>query len=197
MEAVLEVIHDHIHLAPYLIFGLLLLAGLNLPVSEDALLFVAGLLAAEYPERSGALFLGVFLGAFASDLLCYALFGRYLGEKIFQGKWFSRRRRLKTIRKVESFYDRYGILTLLLGRFIPFGVRNALFIAAGLGRMKAWKFSLADFTSCLISCLLYFHLYKSLGPSVIPLVQRAHVALLIVGALGLGVFLILWWRRKS
>ena len=38
----------HIHLAPFAIFGLLLLAGLNIPVSEDAMLFLSAILATQH-----------------------------------------------------------------------------------------------------------------------------------------------------
>ena len=196
LEGILEYVGDHIALAPYILFALLLLGGFNLPVSEDALLFTSALLAAEHREYTRALFMGVFLGAYASDLICYALFGRYLRQKIFELRFFRSERRRRTLKKVESFYERYGILTLFVGRFIPFGVRNVLFMAAGLGGMGAVKFSMADFFSCLISCLLYFNLYRVLGPSVIPLVQQAHGALLLGGLVVVGFLIFFAYRRK-
>ena len=47
----LEIIQAHVHLAPYLIFGALMLAGLNIPISEDAMIFCTAILATEYPEH--------------------------------------------------------------------------------------------------------------------------------------------------
>jgi hypothetical protein len=39
MDALVDVIQNHIEYAPAIIFGVLLLAGLNIPVSEDGMLF--------------------------------------------------------------------------------------------------------------------------------------------------------------
>ena len=64
MEALLEAIHSHVEWAPWIIFGALLLAGLNIPVSEDAMLFVAAYLAATHPDYAVTLFLAVYAGAY-------------------------------------------------------------------------------------------------------------------------------------
>lgn len=174
MEAVLDYVQQHVQYAPYIIFGLLLLAGFNLPVSEDIMLFTSAILAAKNPEYAGMLFTGVFLGAYFSDLICYAFMGRYLGPKIFQIKMFSSMVSQEKIDKVNSFYSKYGVVTLILGRFIPFGVRNALFFTAGLGKMNAVKFALSDLLACTISCVTFFYLYYTFGESGIE-IGRAHV----------------------
>ena len=194
LEQLLEFIQSNVYLAPFVVFALLLLAGLNLPVSEDVMLFVSGVLAAEYPDQTLHLFLGVFLGAYASDLICYALFGRYLGSKIFGMKFFSKKGVLKKMRTIESFYDKYGVLTLFFGRFIPFGVRNLLFITAGLGKMNTWKFALSDLCSCLISCSGYFWLYKTYGSSVFPYLKQGNVV--IVSLLILLIPIVFAARKK-
>ena len=195
MDFLLDFIQSNVHLAPYLIFSLLLLAGLNLPVSEDIMLFITGVLASQNPSHTVPLFLGVFLGAYISDCICYAFLGRFLGQKIFNTKFFSKERRLKKLQKIEHFYEKYGIYTLFFGRFIPFGVRNALFISAGLSKMNAWKFAFADFCSCFISSITYFWIYKNYGSSVIPYIKRINViAISILIFLALTAFF--FFRRK-
>ena len=133
MEDLILYAQQNADIAPWLIFGLLLLAGLNIPVSEDGMLFVSALLATQRPDLLWNLFIAVYLAPF-SDLICYTL-GRTLGPRLWEMKWFARMVSQDKVDKVTSFYERYGVFTLVVGRFIPFGVRNALFLTAGLGKM--------------------------------------------------------------
>jgi len=183
IEQVMTYIQQNAHIAPWLMFGLLLLAGFNLPVSEDAMLFISGILAAKNPELAVPLFTGVFLGAYFSDLICYAFMGRFLGSKLTQIKFFAKMLDQKKIDKVTSFYHRYGVWTLIIGRFIPFGIRNALFISAGLGKMNPIKFALSDLLACSISCSFFFWLYYSFGNSVIEYVKKGNIIIFSVFAL--------------
>ncbi len=166
-----------------------------MPISEDLMLFIAGILAAQHPSYTLPLFLSVFIGAYISDLICYTLFGRFLGQKIFETKFFSKQRRLKKLKTIEHFYTRYGMSTLFFGRFIPFGVRNALFISAGLSKMNAWRFALTDFFSCAISSISYFWLYKTYGNSVIPYIKRMNMIVLIFFIL-FAIAAFLFFRSK-
>ena len=61
MSDLLVFLQGHIHIAPYVILGLLLLAGLNIPVSEDMMLFISGFLASQYPDQAVAFFVCVFM----------------------------------------------------------------------------------------------------------------------------------------
>lgn len=76
--------HEH-----FIIFGSLLLAGLNIPVSEDAMLFISGVLARQYPDQVPYLFAAVYLGAYGSALICYSL-GRFVGPKILHIRFFAK-----------------------------------------------------------------------------------------------------------
>ena len=84
------------------------------------------------------------------------------------------------IDKINSFYERYGLTTLIIGRFIPFGVRNALFLTAGLGRMNAIKFAIGDLIACTISCSFFFWLYFTYGEAVIDIVKKGNIILFTI-----------------
>ena len=43
MEELIQIIQANIQYAHFIIFGALLLAGLNIPVSEDAMLFISAI----------------------------------------------------------------------------------------------------------------------------------------------------------
>lgn len=196
MEAALEYIYANANNAPYIIFGLLLLAGFNIPVSEDIMLFTSALLAVKNPDLLYPLFFAVFAGAYISDVICYGFMGRFLGEKIFKIKFFKSMAPPEKIEQVNKFYAKYGIITLILGRFIPFGVRNALFLTAGLGKMNAVKFCVADFIACTISCLSFFALYYTFGESVIEYVKKFNVIIFSV-AIIVGLIFFLKNRKKA
>jgi membrane protein DedA with SNARE-associated domain len=196
LEAALEYIYANANNAPYIIFGLLLLAGFNIPVSEDIMLFTSALLAAKNPELLYPLFFAVFAGAYLSDVICYAFMGRFLGEKIFRNKFLKSMAPPEKIEQINKFYAKYGIITLILGRFIPFGVRNALFLTAGLGKMNAVKFCVADFIACSISCISFFALYYTFGESVIEYVKKFNVIIFSIAAV-VGVIFYLRNRRKK
>ena len=63
METFLEWLTLHAAHAHYILFGLLMISGFSLPVSEELMLIVGGVLASSIiPEHTIHLFLAVFLG---------------------------------------------------------------------------------------------------------------------------------------
>lgn len=187
MDTLVDFIQNHIDYAPSIIFGILLLAGFNIPVSEDGMLFIAASLAIKNPEILANLFLAVYLGAYFSDLICYGL-GRTLGPKILEMKFFARMIRQSQIDKIHDYYQRYGILTLIFGRFIPFGVRNGLFLTAGLGKMGVIKFACSDLFACTISTVSFFWLYYHFGTAVIEYVMEFNIIIFIAALIIAGYF---------
>jgi membrane protein DedA with SNARE-associated domain len=194
VDQIIEFVNANVQYAHWIMFFALIAAGFNLPVSEDALIFIAALLSVKNPEYQTKLMAGVFAGAYISDLICYGFCGRYLGPRLFSIPAFRKFIDQKKIDKVSSFYERYGTLTLLFGRFIPFGVRNALFLAAGLGKMNAWKFAIADLIACSLSFSLFFWLYYTYGTAVVDYVKHGNMALFGGFLLVVTIF---WWRKRA
>ena len=150
---------QHADLAPLWIFGLLLLTGFSIPISEDVMVIASGVLAGSVlPEKKELLFLAVFLGAYFSDWIAYWM-GRLLGTRLSRTRWFSPERR----QAVERFVSRYGFSTLFFGRLIPFGVRNSIFMAAGALKMHFGRFLVSDGISCLLFSLTIFSLAFQCG----------------------------------
>jgi len=197
METLIALIQAHIEHAHFIIFGLLLLAGLNIPVSEDAMLFISGVLARQYPDQLPYLFAAVYLGAYGSDLICYSL-GRFVGPKIVHIRFFAKMVPPKRVEKIHAYYESHGIATLILGRFIPFGVRNGLFLCAGLGKMSFIKFALVDLLACTISTVLFFSLYYHYGKAVVVYVMQANILVFIIAAIAGGyLFFHVKQRRRK
>ena len=192
MDELIQIIQANIQHAHFIIFSVLLLAGLNIPVSEDAMLFISAILASMHPEYLAHLFIGVYLGAYFSDLICYCL-GRIGGAKLLKIRFFSKMVSAQRIAKISAYYQKYGVITLILGRFIPFGVRNALFLTAGLGKMNFIKFALSDLLACTISTISFFSLYYFYGESVIAYIKQGNIVLFSLVFVLLGFF---WYRKK-
>lgn len=196
MEEFYTYIQANVQTAPWLIFGLLLLAGFNIPVSEDGMLFISALLASKYPEYKVSLFIAVYAGAYLSDLICYWL-GRILGPKLYDIKFFKNMVSKDRVDKIHAFYEKYGIVTLIFGRFIPFGVRNGLFLTAGLGKMNFLKFSLSDLLACTISTIVFFNLYLKFGETVIDYVKKGNIVLFSVALISILIFWIIKKKNKG
>jgi len=194
VDQILIYIEQHIAMAPYVIFFLFCLAGLNIPVSEDGLIFAAAMVAAKHPDMLVIIYLSVLVGAFTSDTIAYWV-GRLVGPKLFEIKFFSKMVSKERFDQISRFYARFGITTLIFGRFIPFGVRNALFMTAGIGRMRFSIFLLADFLACFMTTGLYFYLFYTYGEGMLRQVQN--IGLGLFGVIILSFVLILWKRRRN
>lgn len=85
----------------------------------DSLLFMAGSFAALGSLNIGLLILLLIIAAVLGDNTNYFV-GRFLGHKAI--KWKLRGRQLinpKYIEKSEKFYEKYGVKTIILARFVP------------------------------------------------------------------------------
>lgn len=158
MENLFANLCEHAHSAHWIIFCLLMLAGLNLPISEDLLLLTGGALASIcIPEQRLHLFLWIYAGCWISAWEAYWI-GRLLGPKLYDVRWFNRVLTRRRITQLHHYYEIFGIFTFIFGRFIPGGVRNALFMSAGLGKMPFMKFILRDGFASLLSTTIIFSL---------------------------------------
>tara|TARA_B110000977_G_scaffold73936_1_gene100017 strand:- start:357 stop:773 length:417 start_codon:yes stop_codon:yes gene_type:complete len=77
--------------------------------------------------------------AIAGDQLNYTI-GRHIGPKVFQwekSRWFNR----NAFDKAHTFYERFGGITIVLARFMPFARTFAPFVA-GVAHMDRRVFTL-------------------------------------------------------
>ena len=107
-----------------------LLFGFFLP--GDSLLFTAGVLAARGDLTLGVILVGVVVCAVAGDQVGYA-FGQRVGPALFR-RPDSRFFRREHVEKAQAYFDRYGVKTIVLARFVPI-VRTFAPIVAGVGSM--------------------------------------------------------------
>ena len=158
-----------------------LLVGFFLP--GDSLLFTAGFLASQGYLNIFALIIGCFIFAVLGDNVGYAT-GKRFGPKLFskEDSWFFSK---KNIIKAQTFYDKHGIRTIILARFLPV-IRTFAPIIAGIGKMEYatfFKFNLiGGFVWTFGLSMLGFILGKSI-PNVdkyLPLITLAIVIISVI-----------------
>ena len=113
----------------------------------DSLLFIVGAMCGaglmELPWAFAVLLVAAILG----DQSNYSI-GRYLGPKVFQwehSRWFNR----QAFDKAHHFYERFGGVTIILARFMPF-VRTFAPFVAGVAQMSRAKFSLFNVVGAIL-----------------------------------------------
>jgi membrane-associated protein len=197
MELLIEWLTAHIDLAPYALFALLVLAGFSLPISEDILLLASGMLASTVmPEKTIHLFMATFLGSLASDVIAFIL-GRSFGASLHTKKWFGQKAK-RRLDSMQSFYKKHGIWALMIGRCIPFGVRNGIFMTAGAAKMRLVTFVVCDAIACFIFSLTLFSLAYSFGSNFDAVCDLVHHASLVLAAICVvGVVAVVLYKRRS
>lgn len=188
-EYLYSVIHSNISWAPYIILFLFFLAGLNLPVSEDLIILVAALLASDSPEHMPHLFVSLYLGAYLSDVQAYAI-GRFFADKLFKIKLFAKTLTPQRVNTVTNYLERFGVAVYLVGRFIPFGVRNLMFMTSGIIKFNFIKFAIFDTLAALITCSIYFTLYYQFGLNIVSKIKKGNIIIFIAFIIMLFIIVI-------
>ena len=113
----------------------------------DSLLFIVGALCGiglmSFPIACVVLIAAAILG----DQCNYSI-GRYFGPKVFQwedSRFFNK----KAFNQAHGFYERYGGVTVILARFMPF-IRTFAPFVAGVAEMNRAKFTMFNVVGALI-----------------------------------------------
>ena len=107
----------------------------------DSLLFVAGTIAGIGALSLPLLMFVLFAAAVIGDNTNYWI-GRNLGPKVFrweQSRFFNR----AAFDRTHAFYEKYGPMTIIIARFMPF-VRTFSPFVAGVGAMTYSRFLMFD-----------------------------------------------------
>jgi len=120
----------------------------------DSILFIAGTVVAAAGLDVHVLVVVLIAAAVLGDSVNYMV-GRYIGPKAFH-KRDSRWLRQEYLRRTQAFYDRYGGVTIIIGRFVPIVRTFAPFLAgvAGMSYRRFLSYNLVG--GCLwIGLLVY------------------------------------------
>lgn len=122
----------------------------------DSLIFAAGALAALGALDIKWLIILMCIAAVAGDTVNYWI-GYWVGPKIFQ-KENVKLLNKKHLMEAHAFYEKYGGITIILARFMPF-VRTFAPFVAGIGTMSYWRFMSYN----VVGGILWINIFGWLG----------------------------------
>jgi membrane-associated protein len=157
----------------------------------DSLLFIAGTVVAMAGLNVHFLVAALIVAAVSGDSVNHTA-GRIIGPKVFDkpdSRWFKQ----EHLRRTQAFYDKYGGVTIIIGRFVPIVRTFAPFLAgvAGMPYRKFVAFSLAGSTLWISSLVYAGYLFGN-----IPWVKN-NLSLIVVGIVAVSLIPVAstWWRE--
>ena len=103
----------------------------------DSILFIAGTVVATAGLNVHVLVALLCVAAILGDSVNYSI-GHFIGPRVYDrpdSRWF----RQDHLRRTQAFYDRYGAVTIVIGRFIPI-IRTFAPFLAGVAGMSYRRF---------------------------------------------------------
>ncbi|MBI5346960.1 MAG: DedA family protein [Chlamydiae bacterium] len=197
MQTLIDFIYSHAPQAHWIVFSAMILAGFNVPISEELMIITSAIIASKIiPEHTLHLFLGVFCGALIADWILYWT-GRFFGDKIIHMRLFKKILYKERLDKINNFYKNYGFFTLIIGRFIPFGVRNCIFLTAGMSKMNFKKFIFGDGIACALSNSILFSTTFLLGQNISNLFAKLKIGHVLIFVLFIVTLILLFCYYKK
>jgi membrane-associated protein len=141
----------------------------------DSILFIAGTVVATAGLNVHVLVALLVVAAIAGDGVNYAV-GHYIGPRVFDrpdSRWI----RQDHLRRTQAFYEKYGGITIIIGRFVPIIRTFAPFLAgvAGMTYRKFLSFNVIGAVAWIASLVYAGYLFGN-----IPWVKR-NLTLIVVG----------------
>jgi membrane-associated protein len=169
MIDVAEILTGMSSYVPYISFGLLVLSGMSMPISEDIVIIISASIAATVAQdKLYHIFAGCLLGAYTSDIIAYTI-GRFGIKKIIFSPFMVKFKIINPVKMrsrvevMQNYFTSYGGKTLFFGRFVPFGMRNVIFMTSGLIKMSPLKFMGIDLCAVTCTSTILFSLGYSFG----------------------------------
>lgn len=130
-------------------FILLLLCGLGLPMPEDIVLIVAGMLAKDDGRTWVPVAVLMYVAVLGGDSIIFTL-GRHYGSRLLAWEKTHHLFPPRKQAKVQRLFDRFGPFVLMIARFLP-GLRAPIFSTAGAMKVGYLKFLFYDGTAAIVS----------------------------------------------
>jgi membrane protein DedA with SNARE-associated domain len=177
------------------LFSLFMLGIFGVPVPEESLLALAGVLAGRGQLRLVPAILVIYAGSLCGMAVNYTL-GRTVGTRFVRRYGRVLRVSEATLDRVEQWFERGGRWTLFFGYFLP-GVRHLTAILAGSSRVKLSIFASFAAAGGFVWSTSFVLLGYYLGGNwevVVERIQRHLVTGTLVLALVAALLLLRRWR---
>jgi membrane-associated protein len=140
----------------------------------DSILFIAGTVVATAGLNIHVLVVVLIAAAILGDTVNYSV-GHFIGPKVFHrpdSRWFKQAH----LRRTQAFYDKYGGITIIIGRFVPIVRTFAPFLAgvAGMTYRRFLSFNVVGAVAWIASLVYAGYLFGN-----IPWVKD-HLSLIVI-----------------
>ena len=181
------------------IVALMALESACLPLPSEIIMPFAGYLVSTGRFNLWLVATAGAIGCNVGSSVAYAA-GYYGGRRMID-RWgryllFGRRE----LDRVESFFDRFGSITVFVSRLMP-GVRTFIALPAGIARMPQLRFQIYTFVGSWPWCLGLAYIGMKLGerwnqdPRLRDFMHRFEGVILLVAVLSLAAYV--WWRLRE
>ena len=184
----------------FALFVMLSLGIIALPIPEETLMVIAGVLMHKGKLNIPLTVLFAYAGTICGISMSY-LIGRTAGNFLLQryGIWIGITR--ERLEKAHYWFERLGKWLLLVGYFIP-GIRHLTGFSAGTTYMKFSHFALYAYTGAIIWVSLFLSLGYFVGTYCLTLYDKLEdIDLILIGlalvALITLVYIVKWRIKKS
>jgi membrane-associated protein len=128
----------------------------------DSILFISGTVVAVAGLDIHVLVVVLIVAAILCDSVNYAI-GHFIGPRVFhepESRWFKRKYLLQT----QAFYDKYGGVTIIIGRFVPIIRTFAPFLAgvAGMSYRRFLSFNVIGAVAWIASLVYAGYLFGNI-----------------------------------
>jgi membrane protein DedA with SNARE-associated domain len=181
------------------LFVLLASGLIGLPVPDEALLMLAGYLAARGTLELAPVLLVATLGSTCGITINYVV-GCGLGRWLM-GKDAARRRLLNAVHleRVRCWFDRVGRWGLTVAYFVP-GARHLAALVAGMAKLRWPVFTLFAYSGALVWTATFVGLGYSLGEcwqQVLAGLERHRLIVVAVAVTALAAYLTARWTNRK
>jgi membrane protein DedA with SNARE-associated domain len=178
------------------LFGLLVLGIAGLPVPDETLLIIAGVLIGRSRLHAGPTYVAAMLGSAAGITISYLL-GRAAGLIVIQRHGHRLRVPTDSIENVRAVFRRAGKWSLTFGYFVP-GIRHLTALVAGAANLEFGLFATFAYAGAAVWSITFITLGLYLGDrweSAAHEIERhgriAGIVVLLIGAAALA-----WMTRR-
>jgi membrane protein DedA with SNARE-associated domain/rhodanese-related sulfurtransferase len=189
------ILHDF---GPALVFANVLLERLGIPIPAMPTVIVAGAAAAEGRSSPAAVFAVAVLACLIGDGAWYVI-GRRYGMRVLRLLCGISLSPDSCVRQTSSHFERWGVWTVLLGKFIP-GVAGVAPPLAGVIRMHWPSFALLTLAGSAlwagVAVALGAIFARHVAELLATLQSWGGTAALAVGALLADYIALKWWERQ-
>jgi membrane protein DedA with SNARE-associated domain len=180
------------------LFVLLAMGIIALPVPEETLMVIAGILMSNGNLRIAPTIIAACCGSICGISVSY-LIGKTAGHYLFSkyGRWFGITE--TRLNKAHEWFQKFGKWALFIGYFIP-GVRHFTGLSAGTTKLDFQQFAIFAYTGACLWVSLFLSIGYYFGNYGLGWLENLEVGIeetIIIAVLALLVLLFFFTRKKD